>query len=393
MTSAATGPLIPKTGRVGADACGDDLLPWFRLKAIPGIGNLICKRLIEALGSPEAVFAASPDRLLQVEGVSDRLARAIGRQPQPPDAASEIERARRSGCRILCLTSGDYPDLLRQIPDPPLLLYVKGDVSAAANPIAVVGSRRATRYGMAASQRLSAQLAAAGIAVVSGLALGIDTAAHKGALMAGGKTVAVLGSGLLRIYPPENEDLFHQIVQNGAVISEFALTAAPEARHFPQRNRIISGLSRGVVVVEAAARSGALITARLAAEQNREVFAVPGSIQSAMSGGTHLLIQQGAKLVAQVSDILEEIVPLLNGPRTFEKNVSDPPSAQPTTELAGLTAQEANIYRLLEPYPIHIDALARQLNMAPGALAAALLTLELKGLAVQQPGMNFALKV
>jgi len=382
MTTAASGP-----NRTSPS--DHPLLPWFRLKAVPGIGNLICKRLIDGLGSAEAVFNAPAEQLARIEGMSARLAKAVARQPVPATAWPEIALAASTGCRILCLTDEGYPPLLRQVPDPPPLLYVRGRLDPSAVAVAVVGSRRATRYGVATAGQLAAQLARAGITVVSGMARGIDTAAHRGALQAGGATLAVLGSGLLRIYPPENEKLFGQIAQNGAVISEFPLTAGPDARHFPQRNRIISGISQGTVVVEAAARSGALITARLAAEQNREVFAVPGSIQSAASSGTHELIKQGAKLVENAADIIEEL-----GPLTVSADWAggQPGVPVPDAGPAGLTPEEQKVYRVLEPYPEHIDALAPRVNMATGPLAAVLLSLELKGLAVQHPGMNFALK-
>lgn len=381
-------PPVPTTASA---AKARDLLPWFRLKAVHGIGNLICKRLIDAFGSPEAVFSAPPERLARVEGISDRLARGIIRQALSPTAPAEIELAAKSGCRILCLTDPGYPDLLRQIADPPALLYVRGNLDPAAVGVAVVGSRRATRYGLEVARQLGSQLARAGITVVSGLALGIDTAAHQGALAAGGPTVAVLGSGLLRVYPPENEKLFEQIACDGAVISEFSLTAGPDAPHFPQRNRIISGISRGTVVVEAAMRSGALITARLAAEQNREVFAVPGSIRSTASSGTHLLIQQGAKLVANAADIIEELTPFAIS-AGLGAGGAPPPSPTPQAAPGGLTPAEQLVYSTLEPYPEHIDALAKRLDMATGPLAAILLALELKGLAVQHPGMHFGLK-
>jgi DNA processing protein len=226
---------------------------------------------------------------------------------RPAGAAAEIERALRQGCRLVTLTDPDFPLLLREIPDPPPFLYVRGDLAGCPRPIAVVGSRNATAYGVETTHRICKDLAGLGFTVVSGMALGIDAAAHEGALSGQGRTVAVLGSGLDNIYPPQHRRLAERIAGSGAVISEFPLQAGPEAHHFPVRNRIISGMSLGTVVVEATKDSGSLITARLAAEQNREVFAVTGSIQSFKSMGTHTLIKEGATLVENVQDIVAEL--------------------------------------------------------------------------------------
>jgi DNA processing protein len=234
--------------------------------------------------------------------------------------------------------------------------------------------------------RLSAELAACGVTVVSGMARGIDTAAHEGALQSGGRTVAVLGSGLEKVYPAENRRLFQTIVRNGAVVSEFPMLTRPEPHNFPIRNRIISGMSLGTVIVEASKNSGSLITARLAAEQNREVFAVPGSVQSFKSIGTHTLIKQGAKLVENAQDVLEEITgPLFEGARPtdhYPTIMKEPPPA--------LTTEEAIVCDALDPYPVHIDDLGRKLSMAPGKLASILLQLELNGIVEQSPGNFFA---
>ncbi|MFZ0611744.1 MAG: DNA-processing protein DprA, partial [Desulfobacterales bacterium] len=250
---------------------------------------------------------------------------------------------------------------------------------------AVVGSRIATSYGLSMAARLGAELAACGVTVVSGMARGIDTAAHEGALQAGGPTVAVLGSGLARVYPVENRRLFQAIVGNGAVVSEFPMLTEPEPYNFPIRNRIISGMSCGTVVVEAARKSGSLITARLAAEQNRDVFAVPGSVQSFKSIGTHTLIKQGAKLVENAQDILEEIASsFFTDLRPAERH---PPVEK---EPPPLSPDETAVFTALEPYPVHIDDLGRKLSMAPGKLASILLQLELGGLVDQSPGNFFA---
>lgn len=356
------------------------IVPWLTLKSVPRIGNLLLVRLVRFFGSPEKALAAPVDALMQVEGITPALAGAIRRHRTPGWVFSDIEQVLEKGFKVITLGDDTYPALLRQIPDPPPVLYVYGRLEEAACPIAVVGSRNASAYGRSATRRLCAALAGRGATVVSGMARGIDTAAHKGALSGGGCTIAVLGSGLNRVYPAENEKLFHQIAENGCVITEFPMDAAPEARHFPMRNRIISGMTMGTVVVEAARRSGSLITARLAAEQNREVFAVPGSIHSATARGTHDLIKQGAKLVENADDIFEEITAQLAPGKT--------PGAMPKT-LPPLSGQEKALLSLIGAYPVHIDDLARQADAAIGILTGTLSQLELKGVICQEPGKRF----
>jgi DNA processing protein len=366
----------------------ENLFPWFRLKSTPGVGNLIFKRLIDAFHSPENVFQASRQKLLQVEGLSDRLVTTIKQHPLSEAVKYEIEKIHQKGIKILTLTDIGYPALLLEIPDPPPCLYVYGCLSASPENISIVGSRNATQYGLATTQRLGRDLASHGMTIVSGMARGIDTAAHEGALMAQGKTIAVLGSGLENIYPRENEGLFHRIAENGAVISEFPLNAEPEAHHFPMRNRIISGLSLGTVIVEATLRSGSLITARLAAEQNREVFAVPGSINSFKSTGTHTLIKQGAKLVEQTGDIMEEVAHRM-GLAALE---ADPDKDGNTDPKPSLSPLEMSVLNALEPYPLQIDDLTRKLGMTSSELSSTLLRLELKGVVQQNPGKLFTIK-
>ena len=362
----------------------ENLLPWFRLKSTPGVGNLIYKRLIDVFHSPENAIDAPRKALLQVEGLSDRLITAIKRHVLPESVKKELEKVQQKGIDILTLTHTDYPALLLEIPDPPPYLYVYGCISASKKNISIVGSRNATQYGRDTTQRLGRDLASLGMTIVSGMARGIDTAAHEGALMARGKTIAVLGSGLERIYPKQNEALFHRIAETGAVISEFPLSAEPEAHHFPMRNRIISGLSLGTVIVEATLRSGSLITARLAAEQNREVFAVPGSINSFKSTGTHTLIKQGAKLVEQAGDIMEEISHGFDASGAVDNRAGDVNTA-PTP----LSPLETAVLRVLEPYPLHIDDLIRKLGLEASDLSSTLLSLELKGIVQQEPGKFF----
>ena len=363
----------------------DELLPWLSLKSVPGIGRLLFKRLFDQFSGPEQVFSATRAELLQVEGMTERLVRAVQSHQIPDWVHEEIERVQRSAIRIVTLADAGYPQLLREIPDPPAFLYVHGALTAPPNAIAIVGSRNATSYGINAARQLGAELATLGITIVSGMALGIDTAAHQGALDAGGKTVAVLGSGLLHLYPRQNRQLARQIAENGAVATEFELSAEPEAHHFPLRNRIISGMSLGTVVVEAAPRSGSLITARLALEQNREVFAVPGSINSYKSMGTHNLIKQGAKLVGSVGDILDEISAGLQD-LSSSQNASDGALSAPELDL---TENESQVLNLLEPYPIHIDELISRSGFETGTLSGTLLQLELKGLVQQTPGNYF----
>lgn len=364
----------------------DPHVPWLTLKSVPGIGNLLFRRLIDHFGTPEKVLAASRDQLGRVEGITSRTANAIHRHRTPDDVYREIDAISRSRFRILTQHDQAYPKLLLHIPDPPPVLYLYGSLDRSACHMAVVGSRMATSYGRAATRRLCAQLVDHGMVITSGMARGIDTCAHKGALGAGGRTVAVLGSGLNRIYPPENRGLFERIAENGAVLSEFTLNAEPEARHFPQRNRIISGMSLGTVVVEAARRSGSLITARLAAEQGREVFAVPGSIQAPTARGTHHLIQQGAKLAQSAADIVEEL-----DPQTIQACMAQHGEArQAEPDLADdVTEIESQVLDALEPYPLHIDELARRLEQTAGQLAATLSMLELKGWVIQETGKFF----
>jgi DNA processing protein len=365
----------------------EPILPWLSLKSVPGVGNLLFKRLLERFGSPAAVLAAPVDELLQVEGVSRSLSAGIAGHRAGDSVKKDIDRVLKSNVQIITMNDTDYPRRLRQIVDPPPVLYVKGRLRSDADCIAVVGSRHATPYGLANATRLGADLARRGLSVVSGMALGIDTAAHQGALQGGGATIAVLGSGFDHLYPAQNRALARAIVENGAVITEFPMQAEPEPHHFPARNRVISGMSLGTVVVEATRKSGSLITARLAADQNREVFAVPGSVRSFKSTGTHTLIKQGAKLVENVQDILDELAPLLKQPASgageVEQAAEEPPALP-------LSRPESELLKALDPYPVHIDQLIRQTGLAPATLSHLLLQLELKGLVQQAPGKWFS---
>ncbi len=366
----------------------DRLDPWVSLRNIPGIGPLIFKRLIDRFGSPENVFAASRAELGEIGGLAEKSMRAILRSDFSGAAEKETAFCVRCGYRIITLDDRQYPYRLARIPDPPPYLYAYGLDLTSAPAIAVVGTRNPTRYGVSMARRLSADLAEMGFVIVSGMARGIDSAAHLGALDAGGKTVAVLGSGLSVIYPPENKRLYYRIAENGTVISELPLQEPPNAYNFPGRNRIISGMSLGTVVVEAAKKSGSLITAGLAAEQGREVFAVPGNINSYKSTGAHDLLKQGAKLVEKAEDVVEELAPLLVSGDADYTDVTRPGSGG-SENPPNLTAGEARVYDALDPYPAHIDELGRKLDMDSGSLLAVLLNLELKGMAMQMPGKYF----
>jgi DNA processing protein len=366
----------------------DKLLPWFNLKNVPGIGNHLYKRLIDRFNSPEFVFQSSLQQLLEVEGISARQATAILNYKPDDRVRAELEQVNQKGYKIITFRDPGYPKLLREIPDPPPFLYVCGVLDGLGKNIAVVGSRNATAYGISTTQRLCADLAIFNMTIVSGMAIGIDTAAHQGALAVKGKTIAVLGSGFNNIYPAENLKLFQRIAEEGAVISEFTLDAEPEAHHFPIRNRIISGMCMGTVVVEATRNSGSLITARLAAEQNREVFAVPGSVQSFKSTGTHTLIKQGAKLVENAQDVIEELGAFIDAPRRSE----DRPQGDKASVGSLLPLDELTVYKSLSPYPEHIDTIVRKTSIEPGKLLGLLLQLELKGMVHQLPGKLFATK-
>ncbi len=367
----------------------DPLCEWLALRHAPGIGPLICKRLIDRFGSPEKVFCASRAELMSVDGISRKSVEALVCGPQTDWAKKEIGRCRRHEYRVIALNNVEYPARLSQICDPPPYLYTFGQQLSDEPAIAIVGTRNPTRYGISMARRLSADLARMGFVIISGLARGIDSAAHQGALDAGGTTTAVLGSGLSVIYPRENRKLYFDISQNGTIVSELPVNEEPNSYNFPARNRIISGMSLGTVVVEAAKKSGSLITARLAAEQGREVFAVPGNINSYKSTGAHDLLKQGARLVERAQDVIEELAPLLLAAQSSPEHAAGKPQAG--SQLSGLTAGEARVYDALDPYPVHIDELACQLGMDAGSLLSVLLNLELKGLASQMPGKYFCI--
>jgi DNA processing protein len=293
-----------------ADA--DTLAHALQLALVSGVGPRLRKALLDRFGAAEAVLAAAPSQLREVPGIGPKLATRLAAARDEVNVAEVLSTCRQHAIQILSDTDAAYPRLLSEIHDPPGVLFVQGEIRPEdALSVAIVGSRHATHYGLAQAERLAASLARAGLTIVSGLARGIDAAAHRGALSAGGRTIAVLGSGLLNIYPPEHVGLAVQVAAQGALVSEAPPHSPPMAGAFPQRNRIISGFSMGVIVVEASTRSGALISARHAMEQGREVFAVPGRVDNRLAHGCHRLIRDGAKLVETADDVLEEFGPLV----------------------------------------------------------------------------------
>ena len=369
------------------------LFPWFALKGVSGIGNHLFKRLLDRFRSPSLVFEASQEDLLQVNGITPRIVAAIKAHKIPERVKKDFDLVMKKGYQIVTMSDPAYPSLLLQIPDPPPFLYVFGNLCNSIKNIAVVGSRNATSYGISITKRLCEELAALDFTIVSGMAVGIDTAAHTGALIGKGKTIAVLGSGLERVYPQKNLKLFHKIAEKGAVISEFPLLEAPEPHNFPIRNRIISGISLGTVIVEATQKSGSLITARLASEQGREVFAVPGNINSFKSIGTHSLIKQGAKLVENTQDILEELSPLITDDSLNNKIKPEDKPEHKIAKPLSLSSEESLVFTGLGHYPVHIDDLARKISMEPGKLSGILLKLELQGIVNQAPGKFFSIEI
>jgi DNA processing protein len=373
----------------------EQLLAWLLLKNAPGVGNRVFKELLERFGHPDEVIRASQKALLAVRGVTPRTVAYLKSKTIPQEVLQDLEAAKKHNVSIVTLSDENYPAMLTQIPDPPPFLYVRGEIFADDRAVAVVGARNASQYGLQTANRLARELADCGVTVVSGMARGIDTAAHEGAVSAKGRTIAVAGCGLSRVYPPENKELFEAIAATGAVISELAMNAPPHASHFPARNRIISGLCVGIVVVEAAARSGSLITARMALDQNREVMAVPGSVTSFKSAGTHSLIKQGAALVENARDVLAHLAgPLLYTPQAaeiFSKQVSNACKA-PSNLNTALTDLQKKVLLALGPYPVQMDELCRELALPVGELAAALLEMEIMGLVFQEPGKMFSRK-
>jgi DNA processing protein len=355
------------------------------LNLIEHVGPVRLRQLLEHFGDAPAILQASRSALERVRGIGADTAEAIANWEKTVDLGGELKRIGEFGCHILIQSDEDYPELLRQIYDPPIVLYVKGRLSAKdKNAVAMVGSRMTTHYGLEVARKLAYQLAYVGVTVVSGGARGIDTAAHQGALSAKGRTVAVLGTGINLIFPPENAELFERIAANGAVITQFPFNRPADKQSFPIRNRIVAGMTLGTVVVEANLTSGALITANMAVEQGRQVFAVPGRIDSPRSKGCHELIKKGAKLCEGAEDILSEFEYLFPASNR-------PPGASETGVLPALNLSdnEQKVYDALSNEESNIDEVIRHSGLPSSAVSVALLGLEMKRLIRQLPGKMF----
>lgn len=369
---------------------------WLALGRVEGLGVRSAQKLIEQFGSPEAVFGASISTL-EGAGLSHRVAHQIRARAGQQDAERELAAAEKLGCRVIPFGSGEYPPLLKQIADPPLVLYVRGDASLLArHSVAIVGTRRPSAYGSSVAHRLAADLAQRQLVIVSGMARGVDAAAHRGALEVNGKTIAVFGCGVDVVYPRDNKRLAENILAGGAFVSEFPLGTSPQPENFPIRNRIISGLTLGVLIVEAAEYSGSLITARLASEQDREVYAVPGNITSAQSFGPNLLIKQGAKLVDNWMDVVEEFPASIRAqlmPATTASLASGEAEMRSLFEPA-LGGDQKVIYEVLRPdKATFVDEIFSRTELPQPRVLAALLELEMGGFIRQLPGKNFVRKL
>ena len=363
----------------------DNVRAALRLSMTPGVGPKIFAQLVESFGSAQAVLEANQDQLSQIPGIGGKLIHAITVDSREVDVDQEWNRCRDNKIDVVPCDDATYPENLTEIYDPPSILYRKGSWEPAYKiAVAIVGTRHASRYGIRQAERIATGLAHAGITVVSGLARGIDAAAHQGALKAGGKTVAVLGGGILNLYPPEHRGLAEQVAENGCLMSEMPTMHAPRSSSFPRRNRIISGISLGVLVVEAAERSGSLITARHAMEQNREVFAIPGSVESRVSKGCHHLIRDGATLVETVDDILEQLGPL-STPLVGEDNkeIRNPAELQ-------LDDQQRVILDAIDVEPTGIDEIVARTQLPVPRVLASVSILEMRRLIRRVSGSSVA---
>lgn len=349
---------------------------WLRLTLIPGIGGETQRKLLTAFGLPEAVFSASRFELRRV--ISERAISLLLETPTEEAVTRACAWGTGEGQHIVTLADPEYPQALLEIPDPPTVLYVRGRLALLNHPVlSIVGSRNPTAQGIQNAERFAAALADAGLTIASGLALGIDAAAHRGTLSAGGNTIAFIGTGIDRIYPARNHDLALEIGSKGAIVSEFPIGTPVAAANFPRRNRLISGIARGVLVVEAALQSGSLITARLAGEQGREVFAIPGSIHSPQARGCHKLLKEGAKLVEIAQDVLDEL-----GLTT----AATPPSLQPTEPASDSDGQ---LLLCMGFEPCGLDELSSRSGLSAALLSSELLHLELQGRIASLPGGLF----
>ena len=372
-----------------------DIEKWLKLIRADNVGPTTFAKLIKHFGSADRALGASVSELARIDGIGFKTAEQIVRTRNKFDTATELELAEKLDVWIINLADERYPPVLKRIYDPPPVLYIKGSLAGSDNlAIAIVGTRRCSLYGQEQSSRLAHFLSSAGFTICSGMARGIDSAAHQGALSAGGRTIAVQGCGLANIFPPENKKLFELIAESGACISELPLRYEPLSENFPPRNRIIAGLSLGTIVVEAGLYSGALITARAALENNREVMAVPGKIDSPLSKGAHQLIKQGAKLVESVEDVMEALGYI--GEQLQEHVTAAAAEASENIETPlfdvsqlKLSEDEKTIYDCLGKEPLHVDQIIEETDLAAGSINAALVSLRLKGLIKQLPGSLF----
>jgi len=372
-----------------------DIEQWLKLIRAEGVGPTTFGRLLKYFGSMDRALGASVSELTKVDGIGFKSAEQIAATRDKFDAAREVERAEKLGVWIINLADERYPALLKRIYDPPPVLYIKGSLSSADNlSIAIVGSRRCSLYGQEQASRFAHLLSSAGFTVCSGMARGIDTFAHQGALAGSGRTIAVQGCGLGNVFPPENKRLFELIAESGACISELPLGYEPLSENFPPRNRIIAGLSLGTIVIEAGLKSGALITAEAALENGREVMAVPGKIDSPLSRGSNRLLKQGAKLVESVEDVAEALGYI---GEQLQSHISV--AAKKTSERVeeslfdasqfNLNDSERTIYDYLNKEPLHLEQIIAGTDLLPGNTNAGLISLQLKGLIKQLPGSLF----
>ena len=351
------------------------------LNMVPKLGPVRLRRLLDIFETPQRILLAQSNELRGVEGIGPEIADSIAHWETHVDLAAELARIADFGAHVITQADAGYPPLLREIHNPPIVLYVWGELlERDRHAISIVGSRKTSHYGLECAKKLSYQLAYAGLTVVSGLARGIDTAAHQGALAAKGRTVAVLGSGLGCLYPPENQALAEKIAASGAVVTEFPMSVSPDTQTFPQRNRIVSGWSDGLLVIEAGLKSGALITAGQAAEQGRSLYVVPGPIDRSTSMGSNRLIQEGAKLVMGAADILDDLQILLP-----QKAQLEPTPARAIQ----LSDQERAVYDSITEGETAIDAIIMKSGLPPGTVSSTLFALEMKRLVKQLPGQHF----
>jgi DNA processing protein len=356
------------------------------LNMIPQVGPVRLRQLLERFSDPVEILKAPKNALMRVNGISDVTADSISTWEQSVDLAAELKRIADFGCSVVTQEDENYPELLQQIYDPPIVLYVKGILTPRdKNSVALVGSRMTTTYGMNVARKFGYQLAYMGLTVISGGARGIDTAAHQGALSAKGRTIAVLGTGINQVFPPENAQLFEKIASNGALITQFPFNRPADKQSFPIRNRIVAGMSLGTVIVEANLTSGALITANFAVEYGRQVFAVPGPIDSPRSKGCHDLIKKGAKLCESAEDIVTEFEYLF-------PSSNKPQAGGDAPQLPGLTLTENEklLYEALGTEELFIDDLIVRTGLPPSTVSVGLLTLEIKKLVRQMPGKLFS---